>query len=45
MAKRKKKSEKKAPMKRGTCRTFTRKNGSRGKVCKLKNGKVRFKRL
>ena len=45
MAKRRKKSKKKAPMRPGSCRIFTRKNGSKGKVCKLKNGKVRFKRI
>jgi hypothetical protein len=36
---------KKREMKRGTCRMFTRADGSRGKICRLKNGKVVFKGL
>lgn len=42
MAKRRKK-RRKSTMARGTCKTFTKKNGKKGKVCKMKNGKVKFK--
>lgn len=45
MARRKRRKSKKPAMKKGTCRQFTRANGSKGKICRLMNGKVRFKKL
>lgn len=40
----KKASGKKAPMRPRTCRTFKTKHGMR-KVCKMADGKVKFKKM